>query len=281
MTTVKIIGAGQLGSRHLQALKNVAFPLSIEIIDPSPSSLETAKERYEAFPSSGPEHRVRFLSSCQASSTDKTELAIVATNSDVRKTVVEELLNTSHVRYLILEKLLFQQPEAYEHIGKILLEQGTQAWVNCPMRVMPTYQRIQNLQGKTSVSYRVSGGKFGLVTNAIHYLDHVAQLSGCKTFRVDTSDLVRTPFESKRKGFWELRGTLRAIFSDGSTCTFTTTILLPPSSSRFLAPTIVGSSVSRNKNFGQAMPKKIGCGEKKLQLFLTKARRPQKLSTRF
>ena len=46
MKKVFIIGAGQLGSRHLQALKYVKEALDISVIDPREESLSTAKERY-------------------------------------------------------------------------------------------------------------------------------------------------------------------------------------------------------------------------------------------
>ena len=47
MFNVAIIGAGQLGSRHLQGLKLAASPLSITVMDSSEESLKVAKARYE------------------------------------------------------------------------------------------------------------------------------------------------------------------------------------------------------------------------------------------
>ena len=49
MKTVLVIGAGQLGSRHLQALKLVQNDLSISVVDPFQASLDVAKERFEGF----------------------------------------------------------------------------------------------------------------------------------------------------------------------------------------------------------------------------------------
>ena len=47
MYNIAIIGAGQLGSRHLQGLKLAQLPMRIEIVDSSEKSLETARERYD------------------------------------------------------------------------------------------------------------------------------------------------------------------------------------------------------------------------------------------
>ena len=42
MKTIAIIGAGQLGSRHLQALVAVDFPLTVQVVDPSNEALKIA-----------------------------------------------------------------------------------------------------------------------------------------------------------------------------------------------------------------------------------------------
>jgi predicted dehydrogenase len=215
MFKIKVIGAGQLGSRHLQALKSVKYPLEIKVVDPSESSLRIAKERYEAI-QSGLNHKVSFC--VDLDSDAGTDVAIIATNSDVRRLAIERLIEVSKPRLLVLEKLLFNNKNDYEYIESRLSDVGAKAWVNCPMRVMPTYEKIRKELSQKRITYRVTGGQFGLVTNAIHYIDHVAHLTGCEYFEIDTSGLDEKPIASKRKGFLELTGTLRAHFSNGSIC---------------------------------------------------------------
>ncbi|WP_262055335.1 Gfo/Idh/MocA family oxidoreductase, partial [Legionella pneumophila] len=48
MKKIVIIGAGQLGSRHLQSLNLLNQEIEIDVIDPSLESLETAKNRFDA-----------------------------------------------------------------------------------------------------------------------------------------------------------------------------------------------------------------------------------------
>jgi len=41
-----IIGCGQIGSRHIQSLSNLEYPLNIQLVDPSKDSLRIAKNRF-------------------------------------------------------------------------------------------------------------------------------------------------------------------------------------------------------------------------------------------
>lgn len=218
MFRVKIVGAGQLGSRHLQALKTVKYPLHIQVIDPSESSLKVAKERYEAIPS-GVEHTIAFATNF--GNRDATDLAIIATNSDVRRQAIDRLLDVSETRFLIVEKLLFNNRQDYTYAEKRFSATGAKAWANCPMRVMPVYEQIRQEVAFGPLSYRVTGSQFGLVTNAIHYVDHAVHLSNCEEFELDTSGLDCKPVASKRAGFLELTGTLLARFADGTRCEMT------------------------------------------------------------
>jgi predicted dehydrogenase len=151
---------------------------------------------------------------------------------------VRSLLAATRVRMLVLEKLLFDRREDYASIGELLRASGTRAWVNCTMRMVPAYERIREDLGRGFVHYRVTGGNYGLVTNAIHYLDHMVHLTGSESFTVDTSALDREPVTSKRAGFLEVTGTLVARFADGSRCEVT-------SLSRGSAPVVVEISSER------------------------------------
>ncbi|KJS66645.1 MAG: hypothetical protein JL50_11295 [Peptococcaceae bacterium BICA1-7] len=212
---VYIIGAGQLGSRHLQAIKLVDEPLDIKVIDPSTEALKVAQERYLSVNSEELRHKIEFAQKIEIMPSS-IEFVIIATNSDVRKNVVQELMEYSNVRYLLLEKLLFTRKEDYYTVDRLLSNNGTKAWVNCPMRMMPFYKRIKELFRNRRVFYHVSGSSFGLITNAIHYIDHIAYLSDCYEYRVDTSFLEPVLVPSKRKGFQELNGTLEVSFENGS-----------------------------------------------------------------
>lgn len=215
MNKIVIIGAGQLGSRHLQALKNVQTPLDIFVVDPSAQSLKVAEERYMALENENPvKHHLSFLT--ELGSLDAVDVAIIATNADVRRKVAEQLLNQTTVKYLILEKLLFNRPEDYPAMLQTIRDKKTKTWVNCSMRTMPFHAGLRNHFLNKTIQYIVNGSQYGLITNAIHYIDHMLYITGCSDFTLQTDYLDTTVIPSKRKGFLELTGTLLVKLENGS-----------------------------------------------------------------
>ena len=94
---------------------------------------------------------------------------------------------------------------------------NAKAWVNCNKRLFPIYQRVKELlQGHTKISYRVEGGDWGLGSNAIHFLDQVQWLTGSPIESFENSELDCEIFDSKRTGFKEFFGTLKARCRNGS-----------------------------------------------------------------
>ncbi len=217
MKNVCIIGAGNIGSRHLQGLKKVHFPLSIEVVDPSVESLGVAKERYDQVQSLT-KHKISFFKSINNIS-KRMDLAIIATSSNVRRKVLENLLSKSSAKYLILEKILFQKDKDYFDMEKLFKNRGTKTWVNFSMRTMPFYSDLKG-KVKGKVQMIVSGSQYGLITNAIHFVDYIAYLTNCYEFTLHSTALDPEPIGSKRKGFLELNGTLNVYFPDGSSGSF-------------------------------------------------------------
>lgn len=214
MKRILIVGAGQLGSRHLQSLNLLHETLDITVVDPCTSSLETAKSRFEASVHNI-KHDIRFDK--ELACAQPIDIAIIASTAQNRRSIIETLLKQSSVSHLVLEKLLFTQEQDYYDIQKLLSQQTTKTWVNCPMRMMPYYQKLSAVFNKEAIQYRVSGSQYGLITNAIHYLDHVAFLTGVSEFELDTRYLDKNLIASKRTGYFELNGTLIAHFADHST----------------------------------------------------------------
>lgn len=220
---IYLIGAGQIGSRHLQALKAISMPLDITVVDPSSESLKIAKERYKQMPatknSARPtQHKLSYVKALPTTK-KSIDLAIIATSSNTRANATRNLLKNNDVKHLILEKLLFSKKTDYLSIGNMLKEKKIKTWVNCPLRIMPFYR---DMKTKTTnpLQYRVSGNQSGLCTDTIHFIDHIAYLTGCHEFSVDTSGLDTHIKDSKRNGFIELTGTLSIKFSDGTLAIF-------------------------------------------------------------
>lgn len=215
---VLIIGAGQLGSRHLQALRNTKHNLDITVCDTSVDSLKVAQERYESLPVAG-KHQIQYLEALPK--TGSWDLSIVATNSAQRRQVLQHTSEKFQIKKYILEKILFTKYADYEWAEKLTGTVFKNAWVNCCMRQMPIYQEIKNDLKTQKFNFVVSGSNYGLVTNAIHYLDYASWLAGTTEFSLDTSRLDSKVIPSKRKGYLELNGTLTATFKSGAVANIT------------------------------------------------------------
>lgn len=212
---VALVGAGELGSRHLQALAKIDIPVEIQVIDPNHESLKIAKNRFEQIPSNSNVKRISFSNLLDDLHLD-IDLCIIATNADVRAIVTEELLYKKALRCLILEKILFQTEKEYETIGKIITKKDIKAWVNCPRRMWPVYKEMrENLAGAHLFEINISGSDWGLASNSIHMIDLISYLTGLTDYNIN-GDLLDSEFiESKRKGFLEFSGTLRGSFNAG------------------------------------------------------------------
>ncbi|UYP48059.1 hypothetical protein NEF87_004344 [Candidatus Lokiarchaeum ossiferum] len=210
-----VIGTGNLGSRHLQALKKINFPLKIHVVDPNQNSLKIAEQRYNSVEECEAKHTISYHNKIDFSDID-FEVAIIATNSDVRKMVIENLLAKNHVEKFVLEKVLFQKLEDYNYVENLLKTNKSEAWVNCPRRMFFVYKEIKDIIGGNKFSFSISGSKFNLMSNAIHFIDIIAFLTDSTEFVVDTSELIPKLSKSKRQGFYEMNGKLNIKFKNGT-----------------------------------------------------------------
>lgn len=210
---ITIMGAGQLGSRHLQGLAQARTPLSITVLDRSPDALAIARARWEEAEGSAKGHEVSYGGRPPPDS----DLAIVATTAHQRDKVVESLAKLTNVGLWIIEKPLAQAPAQLDRLAAIL---GELAVVNTARRTMHWHNLIATaLQGHGPFEVLVEGGGWGLACNAIHHLDLVRWWSGEEPAEIDISGLKREWIEAKRKGFSEVLGRVVVDFSGGSRLT--------------------------------------------------------------
>ncbi len=225
--TILIAGAGQLGSRYLQGLANCQNTLDIYVQDIYEQSLQVAKQRWEqvAHPvdcgtvsgmtAPSIQHKVTFLSSFEKIP-KKIDIAIVATNADVRPQVVKQIEANFEVCYWILEKVLAQSLTALDEI-LILTQNSSGAWTNIPRRMMAWHKQIrERLRSESTLKITGSGSLWGLACNGIHYLDLVSWWTDEKLRKIDTSKLDSKWIESKRKGFFDVTGKIAAFYSGGT-----------------------------------------------------------------
>lgn len=213
MYKVAIIGAGQLGSRHLQGLKTANHEMSIYVIDKSIDSINIARERYMQVSDNIYPKAIHFCSSIDDLPFE-LDVVIIATGSKPRASLTKLLLNHSKVYNIVFEKVLFQRLEDYDDIEVLLQNNGVKAWVNCVRRLWNFYEGIQHSFFNTSPSFVVTGGNWGIGCNAIHFIDLYAYLTGCNDYKLDTEGLDKVLYDSKRAGYKEFNGCLSGSFSN-------------------------------------------------------------------
>jgi predicted dehydrogenase len=214
MFKIAIIGAGQLGSRHLQGLLKSALDLSIDVVDPFESSLLIARQRAEEIGGKNLAN-VKYMSGIKEIQTS-LDLCIIATTADIRLGVLKELTQHSSVKNILLEKVLFQDLASYDTAQGLLEENKINAWVNCPRRIFAVSHEIKKcIPNGAKLTYVVTGGNWGLACNAIHHIDHLSFLNGIEDIEFDTSAIEKI-IPGKRNGFSELVGTLTGKQSNGS-----------------------------------------------------------------
>ena len=175
MYKIVIIGAGQLGSRHLQGILGSNITATIEVVDPSDLSIKNAIERSLEINYDKNKLKVNFYHNLNQISKE-IDLCIIASTADKRFDIINSLLTISKVKNLILEKILFQSLNEYDIIDKLLNLHDVKTWVNCPRRIIPEYQDIKSqIKKDENISLSVLGSNWGLACNSIHFFDLTPQ----------------------------------------------------------------------------------------------------------
>ena len=206
---VMLIGAGQLGSRHLQALASCNSNINISVIDPSQNSLQIAQERLKEVSLSPSIGSVEFFQNISDVKSN-VDCCIIATSAQPRLAILKELTASLKVCNILFEKVLFQSSGQIDEATEILEHHDIKAWVNCGRRMQAIYLELQPLlQNEETLNMEVTGTNWGLACNGIHLIDLWAYLSGEPSYSLDSSSLSSDILESKRAGYKEVNGTLR------------------------------------------------------------------------
>jgi len=212
MTNILLIGAGQIGSRHLQSLALLDIPLRIDVVDLSETSRNVAQARFEEIKNSNQQASLHYFESIALVENNTYDVALITTDSKPRRAILEELLPKVKIKYLVLEKFLFPRVEDYAVIGDLIDKHGIKAYVNTARRLYKHYQDISNFfVNEAHIHFRVSGSDWGLGCNGIHFVDLFAMLSGSENLQLSTQQVDNTILDSKRRGYIEFTGTLTGV----------------------------------------------------------------------
>lgn len=220
--SLAVIGCGVIGSRHAQALGLLDRPANIYLIDPSDAARAQAANLCRAgMQMSG---RKELIDARDITTLPESlDVAIVATGAAERPAAIASLYETRRIAYLILEKFLFQREADYSDIAGRLAVEKSKAWVNCPRRLWPGYQKLRSMLhvDNSAVMLNCSThSKFGIGTSAIHLLDTLAYLSGRTDFTLMGDRLDDELLQGKRGGI-EVTGQLYGFSAHNDFFSFT------------------------------------------------------------
>ena len=103
---VLLVGCGNVGSRHLQALVKVPFPLNIDIIEPNPSSKKLGLLRLEEI-SYNKKTKIISWYNHYTSEIINSDLVIISTLAKNRVNLLIKLIKNGHKR-ILCEKYVCQ-----------------------------------------------------------------------------------------------------------------------------------------------------------------------------
>lgn len=213
---IVIIGCGQLGSRHLQAVAKMNIPLDIKVVEPNSDNQRIGAMRLSEI-SSRNNINVEWVDKLEKLD-GVADLTIVATTSKGRADIITLLLNEGHKRFLI-EKMVCQSNDEYQKLLEIFEVQHAKGWVDCARRYFPFYQKmILLMKSEKKLIFNVTGGNHGLGSNAIHLLDLFWWLGGMpKNLKLNGDNLSPTLLSNRRgSDFIEFAGTITALTPESS-----------------------------------------------------------------
>ena len=108
MKNILIVGVGNIGSRHFQSILKSKYSFRLHIVDKNSAHLKNACIYYDnLFKKKKLKIKLDYYNYIPKMNS-VLDIAIIATNADIRKIIIEEIIRKNKVKNLILEKIVFQ-----------------------------------------------------------------------------------------------------------------------------------------------------------------------------
>lgn len=213
---VLLIGCGQLGSRHLQAVASLPQVREIEVVDPRPEGLSLGQSRLADLPDLQPHIQLKWLSRLDDASRGG-DLCIVATQAEGRAALVEQVAALGY-RSFLLEKIVTQSLTEYRRLIDLTQDKMFVVYVNCQERTYPFHQYVKSsLDPAEPIVFTAVGGNHGLACNGIHEADLFAFYTGCHAINGAGASVDSVLHKSKRgETIFDLSGVLIGQSANGS-----------------------------------------------------------------
>ena len=202
---ILLYGCGNIGSRHLQGIVKSKYNINIYVYDINAQALKLAKKDLKKIKLSNSIKSIKFIKKLDIY--EDFFLIIIATSAKNRMAQLKEICNRFVFKYLIIEKIAFQNVNEFDKSILLLKNKKIITWVNCPNRLYNSYIKLKKeIIKEKNISMEVTGGKWGLLSNYIHYLDLFDFLINKDLNFESIHTSLSKPFNSKRKGYKEMSG---------------------------------------------------------------------------
>ena len=220
-SSLVLIGAGGIGSRHFESLISNPLNLNIEVRDFT-DNLRKIKENYALQISNYGNEKIEFVNAEKDFARKNYDFAIFATGASERTELVAKLLQSSEISNLILEKPLGNSFASLSQLDDFL-DKDIDIRINLPRELMPFYIEIKAkfFQSRTRLSFHkanVIGTKWGLLSNYLHFIRIIEFLTNERFNIVETVEIEKI-YETKRKGYYDFFGNIKLSNDSGNIIT--------------------------------------------------------------
>jgi len=219
---ITLIGCGNVGSRHLQALAKLPFDIDVNIVEPSKDAQDLAKTRLNEVQKKDTNNKFSWYESIKELG-DSSDLAIVATTAIDRVKILNELLELGEDKFLV-EKMVCQSTNEYDSLLTKMKHFKAKGWVNTNLRYFKSWQNIKKYFEDSEFIHLsvIASNISALGTNAIHYIDLFSFLTNDYNIKLNGDFLLNKLYPNKRgKHLKEFAGSLFGSIKSGSSLAIT------------------------------------------------------------
>lgn len=215
---ILIVGCGELGSRHLQAVATLPMVEEIVVVDSNSVALQTGQCRLKDLQGLSPRTTFHWLSSLEEVK-GTYDLCIVGTLAKGRCSLIKKIVNQLGIRQFLIEKIVSQSSSEYADLLQFAEKNRLEIWINCKTRTYPIHQHVKKqLRPGEPILFSAMGGNHGLANNGVHTADLFIFYDESPEIHLVSSAIEPALHVSKRgKDIFDLSGTLTGKTNKGST----------------------------------------------------------------
>lgn len=202
---ILILGAGKIGSRHIESLYKSKHKFDIYIVEPSSVQVKRLNKILSNYNKANNIFYFKEIKNFLI----VFDCVIISTNSNIRRKLFSNLLKTNKFKNILFEKIAFTSLNEYKLTLKETKEKKINAFVNFPRRGFKFYKNIKaKLIKQGSISYSLMGSNWGFASNSLHNIDLFVYLTQNTTLVLDSFKIEKIIKSKKRKGYIDINGSI-------------------------------------------------------------------------